>query len=202
MAMFKNLQTMISSLQAEFAASLNQLKTDCETQINALRESINNQQLQQSSQQFEDVVQEVYERQKRGKNLIIYGVPEQEEGVQRMESDCEVVSNVLKAVRPDFIVPQDLKVYRLGQHTREAAHSRPIKITLADESEVVKFIRNNRIQKNNANFNNISLAPDRTIRQREHYKQLKRELDNRTNNGEANLRIRYINGTPKIVHLN
>ena len=51
-------------------------------------------------------------------------------------------------------------------------------------------------------FKNIKISFDRTPRQQEVYKQLKAQLNDRLVKGESNLKIRYFNGTPKIVSLN
>lgn len=48
----------------------------------------------------------------------------------------------------------------------------------------------------------VSLAHDRTLKERQHLAELREVLQTRVDAGEANLTIRYINGTPKIVKKN
>ena len=51
-------------------------------------------------------------------------------------------------------------------------------------------------------FKNIKVSFDRIPRQQEVCKQLKGQVNVRLGKGESNLKIRYFNGTPKIVSLN
>ena len=49
---------------------------------------------------------------------------------------------------------------------------------------------------------NCSIYSDKTPKQLEYYKKRKKELTDRTNRGETNLKIKYYNDVPKIVSLN
>lgn len=79
---------------------------------------------------------------------------------------------------------------------------RPIKITLCEEDIVHNLIRKAKTLRDSNSFKKINISLDRTPRQLEHYKSLKRELNQRISDGETNLKIKYIRGIPKIVSVN
>ncbi|KAJ3657714.1 hypothetical protein Zmor_009499 [Zophobas morio] len=200
MAQFKDFKALINSIQTDFLASLNQLRADLENQVATLKESLINK----PNNQFEEIVAEVMEREKRKNNLIIFGVPEQSSSLnnsQRADLDLSAVNSVLESIKPDPAVPE-FKLQRLGRFLPHNSKTRPIKVTFGDESDVHKFIREAKKLKGNPSFGAISLSFDRTTKQIEAYKQLKQQLDARIATGEKDLKIRYVKGLPKIVSLN
>ncbi|XP_063909845.1 uncharacterized protein LOC135127332 [Zophobas morio] len=204
MAQYKDFKTLISSLQTEFTTAIEKLKEDFDTQLATLRSALHEDQ-RSPSNQFEEIVNEVMERQNRKQNLIIFGVEEQPQistnnNNQRSAIDKSAVENILQLVRPDADV-SGIKIQRLGRFSQQNPGNkpRPIRVILNDEFEVQKFIRNAKVLKSNVNYNNITLSFDRTPKQNASYRQVKEQLGIRISNGETNLRIKYINGSPKIV---
>ena len=163
--------------------------------------------------QFEEVIQEFTERQKRKVNLIIFGVDEERQDsitdsgpkehliVRQSEKDKSSVNKILSTIDPNYN-NVNLKIQRLGRFVEGSLRPRPLRVTLNSELDVLNLLRTAKVLKNNDCYKNLSLSSDRTPRQISHYKQLKEELAVRTKNGEGNLRIRYFNGSPKIVNLN
>ena len=146
----------------------------------------------------EDVVQEVLERQKWSKNVIIFKVPEQPKtmsGAEHPASELRTISEILHITDKDTYV-SNLHVQRLGKFYK--TRSRPIKI-LSSESEVLNVIRGAKNVANNTPYNNIRLYFDRTPKQREYYKLMRSQLIERTNKGETNFKIKYFNCVPHIV---
>ena len=157
MQQFNDIKAMIATLQSEFTASV-KLKQDFETQLSILKSSSDNQ--QQSTNQFDEIVHEVMERQKRKKNLIIFGIPEQQDTqntTQKSEHDKLAVDGILKTIRPDFSLA-DIKIYRLGRLVPTNSKSRPIKVDLKDETDVSKFIHNAKALRRSQDYKNISIA--------------------------------------------
>lgn len=150
----------------------------------------------------EKVVQEVSEREKRKKCVIFYGVPESQELRSRAEqsaNDSSLITEVLHHLSVDVNTASPI---RLGKYDPSRANSaRPIKVELSAESAVFTILRNARKLKS-SNWPNISISADRTPMQRDLYRQVKSELQRRTDGGEANLRIRYKNGVPTITKSN
>lgn len=60
-------------------------------------------------------------------------------------------------------------------------------------------ILRNKIKLRDSEFSKISIQPDQTLRQRMYMSNLRKSLDQRRENGESNLTIKYFNGIPKIV---
>lgn len=186
---------------------MNELKSvivELKNEVAALKaqnnDVINNRAI--SGEMFNEIVQEVTERQKRTRNIIIYGIKENSNGdmATRKKHDTDCVKNVVNFVSTD-VSTQDLNPIRLGKYLPDSHKPRPIRITFDNEQTVNTIIRNAK-QLKGSEFRNISISFDRTPKQIEYYKTLKKQLDERISNGEANLRIKNINGVPKITSLN
>nr|CAI5825417.1 unnamed protein product [Callosobruchus analis] len=151
--------------------------------------------------QFEEVVEEVNQRNRRKRNLIIFGVDEQnqqEPPQVRLEREKTFIKNMIQAVDSEVELP-DLRPVRLGLFT--TGKNRPIKIVLSSEDHVHRLIRKSKVLKTHKDYKKkkLSISFDRTPRQLEFYRNLKIELENRKQAGEANLHIKYVKGIPRIV---
>lgn len=151
---------------------------------------------------FNNIVHEVIERQKRSKNIIIYGLKENSNNDQhvRLTHDTENVKNILNFLSVDTS-NADIKPIRLGKLLTNTGKPRPIKITFKEEQAVQNITYKAR-QLKNSEYSYINISPDRTPKQIEHYKSLLNQLNERKANGETNLAIKYINGIPTIKSLN
>ena len=200
MSFFKDLKMLITDLRAEFTSSIESLKYELEEQINSAKSIINQQ--PPMSQSFEDVVQEVLERQKRSSNIIVFNVPEHAESIPRSEGldkDKRFVSEVLNSVDHEYDYA-NFHCQRLGKFN--ASRITPIKVFLNSEQDVSNIIRKAKNLITTEQYKNIRLSYDRTPKQLDFYKQLKQEMNDRIRQGETNLKIRYYNGSPRIVRLN
>lgn len=151
---------------------------------------------------FEEILEEFNQRNVRKSNLVIFGVEEQDQELSAatcIEQDKTEVANILRVIEPELNT-QNIKPIRLGIFNN--TKNRPIKISLNDEKRVHSVIRKANVLKNNRSYKNISISLDRTPRQIEHYRKLKKELKEREDGGEQNLRIKYVKGIPKIISLN
>lgn len=153
---------------------------------------------------FEEVIEEINDRNKRKRNLIIFGLKEQNHNDPsniRAENDIKVVSEVINKILPD-LNNTNLKPIRLGRFDLSRAKPRPIKITLENEQTVHDVIRNVNKLKEYQCYRNISVSFDRTPKQINYYNEVKTELNRRISEGDRNCKIKFINGLPKIVSLN
>lgn len=155
---------------------------------------------QKSSREFdfEEVIMELNDRSIRKKNIIIFGLPEQDQtgpAENRLQKDKTAVSEVLKVIDAN-VNTMLIKPTRLGRFTNNKA--RPLKITLQDELEVLNVIKKARNLKNSP-YKNVSVAFDRTQRQIDHYKKLQEEMKSKNSGDTQEFKIRYFNGSPKIV---
>nr|CAI5818719.1 unnamed protein product [Callosobruchus analis] len=64
--------------------------------------------------------------------------------------------------------------------------------------QVLELIKKSPALKNSEEFKNISVSYDRTPRQMQLYKVVRKQIDDTKNGGESNIRIKYVNGIPKI----
>ena len=86
-------------------------------------------------------------------------------------------------------------MFRLGKYSAEATSARPIKLILESEDKKLQVVKKYAFAKRAGSgeqketLKSIALVPDRTQKEREEYKKLKGELDERTKNGEENLVI-------------
>lgn len=151
---------------------------------------------------FEEIVEEINQRNIRRFNLIVFGVEEQDQqqpNTVRIENDKKEVTNIVNFIDTNLDI-SNFKLIRIGSFT--AGKTRPIKIVLDEEKHVHNLIRKAHVLKNNASYNQIAISFDRTPKQIDYYRNVKKQLDDRKNNGEKDIKIKYINGIPKIVSLN
>lgn len=88
-----------------------------------------------------------------------------------------------------------VSVQRLGR--REPEKKRPITVVLKSCQDAIWILKN----KSKAR-KEVRVYDDKTPKQREELNQLRNSLKARTVGGEANLTIKYIKGSPKIVQTN
>lgn len=190
---FKDIKDLVGSLQTQ----IDSLKEQLNMHVNALKSTSIQQTL--SDDNFEDVVREVEERNKRKRNIIIYGLPEPPTNAP--DGDREAVTSLLDFLQPN-IAATDLHVHRLGRIDPSNQRVRPIRVRMSDEKDVAVLVRSAKKLKDSQSFNRVYVSVDRTPRQQEHYKRIRLQLRERMDGGEKDLRIRYVNNVPKIVHLN
>jgi hypothetical protein len=141
-----------------------------------------------------DALAEMTERSERSKNVIMFNVPELNGNGSTstdMAEEKKQVSDILDSSNIP-ITQGILRVQRLGQ--RQDNKIRPIKVTFenGDDAKNLLFRRKKFPP-------SIKIKQDHTIMQRNYLRELWNEVENRRRNGEANLSVKFINGTPKIV---
>lgn len=148
---------------------------------------------------YEEVLEEINERSRRKRNLMVFDVPETGTGGSSAgpsTNDIEMVREIIQTLDPQFQV-QNIKPMRLGRQV--AGKTRPIKLVLGDENEVLRLIRGaGRLKE--SRLKNVRVSVDQTPRQIAHFKKLREEVAGRNAGGDQKFRIRYFNGVPKIVN--
>lgn len=132
------------------------------------------------------VCDEIADRNRRAKNIILHGLGNSENG----EDDLTLFNNMLNEIPS---MPQALSASRIGKSRDNL--SRPIKITFASREEVITIFKNKQffIQKN------LKITNDQTLQERNYLNLLRNQLKLRVEAGDKNLTIKYINGSPKII---
>lgn len=140
----------------------------------------------------EQIIREIYERKKRECNIIIFGIPEQtsSNAKERNLNDETEVINILSSITKD--IPNPKKIFRIGKYNPEK--TRRIKVCFERSDLVMILLRNK-----DKTPNNIKLFSDQTPSQQKFFQKVKSELTQRTNNGESDLTIKYIDGVPSII---
>lgn len=70
---------------------------------------------------------------------------------------------------------------------------------LHSASEIFKILSLSRLLKSDQIFNEIRITSDKTLKQREQFKNLRKQLSDRISSGEQNLTIKYIKSQPIII---
>ena len=152
------------------------------------------------AEKLEETEQKIREDQRemeiRKKNCIIHNLKEveSEDKEYKREQDLAAVDKIMENCdiegnRPVFCI-------RLGKKPGDANKARPLKVIFESEEEKLTLVKKYCITKREGSAEQkkslaeISIVPDRTIKEREEYKKLKDELEERTQNGEKNLVIR------------
>nr|CAI5833081.1 unnamed protein product [Callosobruchus analis] len=148
---------------------------------------------------FEEIVQEVNDRQSRKNNLIIYGIVEStdQSDTRRKVYDADQVKNII-GVLDDEVNTDNIKPIRLGSNN--TGGPRPIKITLRDSNDVRSCIKAAAKLKRHSTLSRINISFDRTPRQVLNYKKLKQEVADRSANGENDLSNCQLMQVPDAVY--
>ena len=141
---------------------------------------------------------EMQEREVRASNALIFGAKEASANniEDRKSHDTEIVKDILNLVGVGLNgeTIDKLKIIRVGKS--EPNKQRPIKVIFPTKEDARKLL----INKNKLNPDSgMYIKYDQTSMQRSYLKNLLQDLQKRTDNGETDLKIKYFNGTPKIV---
>lgn len=172
-----------------------------ETKMKSLEAEITN--IKQSSQtttftqekqlhQEEQIIQEVQNRNNREKNIVLVGLPESSlsNREERMSKDENDVLRIITSLSTE--IPKPIKVFRIGKY--KLGKNRSLKVCFDGIGPAKQLLRNK-----DKLPDDIKIYSDQTPAQQHYLKVLKDELKRRENNGETNLTIKYINGTPTII---
>ena len=128
------------------------------------------------------IIDELADRDRRKKNVIIYNMPEATDHAADKVSFlalCKTVFNL------DVLVT---RVIRLGK--RQESKHRPLLVCFAHEDVKTTVISRSNLLRHHDKFERVFIAPDRTKFEREKHAKLVNELRERKTKGETNLIIR------------
>jgi len=106
------------------------------------------------------------------------------------------VSNVIDSIITGGNI-RPSKVIRLGIYDKN--NPRPIKALFSTPADVFEILKSKRKLLSLQLPSTIGISTDRTLYQRNYMKKLRDELESRRTNGEIDLIIKYIRGTPTIA---
>jgi hypothetical protein len=154
-----------------------------------------------SSSNVETILEEINDRELRSRNIIFYNVPESSSSSTsiRIDHDKSITSKLIHSFctsDPDC----SFKLYRVGRPVKNKP--RPLKVIFQTPNPVMDICKNfdpKRLVDIDPSLENVSLSRDRTLHERKYLSDLRATLKERTDKGENDLTIKYVNGTPKIV---
>lgn len=182
---------------AEVAAETKTLKSQVEKLNKIVDERPGTPNNPADNTNIEPAISELKERERRSFNLLIFGLKELESDNREVSNrhDFSESVNVIEMIRKDVAL-DGIKVGRLGKPG--AGKVRPIRVTFPSKEKAQLILR----AKNNlSGKNGVYIKYDNTPKQREYLKALLVELEDRKAGGEENLRVRYVNGSPKIIRV-
>lgn len=154
----------------------------------------------QRSEEF--IIYEINERNIRASYLLIYNVPESTSinSTDRLAHDSNLVNDFIKVINNDNNITIPLKVIHLGKPDQNK--TRPIKAIFPSPADVFYILKAKKKLLLLQPPSPIRISSDRTLFQRNVMKKLYEELESRRNNGETDLIIKYVKGSPEIVSKN
>lgn len=99
-------------------------------------------------------------------------------------SEISTVNFILRNLGDDI---KPVTVQCLGKPNN---NYRPMKVMVPSISDVYKILGSTRKLKSDQTFNNIKITSDKTLKQRQHFKDLRIQLNNRLSSGEKDLTIK------------
>lgn len=138
-----------------------------------------------------ELLTELNERQIRSRNVLLFNLPESEsEDIEdRKNDDAKSAYEVLSKLGKDCKI---LRNFRLG--VKKDRQIRPLKLVLESSDEALSILKCRNVYQGP-----VKIKGDLTMKQRNHLQLLTKELQQRTDKGEKDLTIRYINNIPQIV---
>lgn len=192
----KEMKITISNHDKSFV-SLNSKMDNISSQINSLFEEnklmnnrLNDLELKMSTLSTEAILSEITERQSKAKNLIIFNAIES--SASSTPNDSILVSELLSSIGAN-IAPT--LITRLGKLSNKP---RPLKIVLSSTSDVFSILKLKHKLRDITKFASIRISSDRTLIQRNYFKNIVKQLEERRNGGERDLVLKYLRGVPTI----
>lgn len=151
----------------------------------------NNMEIKQNGD-YEDMISEMIDRQRRASNIMVANIKEPLGNSQdeRSETDKKSIKDILKNINIDTT---DIKVYRIGKFN--PGKDRLVKVVLNSSNEALTVLKNKR----NIHIPSIRIFSDQTKQQRDFYRSIKKQLDDLKASGDDTKTIKYINNKPVIV---
>lgn len=149
------------------------------------------------------ILQEISERERCSRNVIIRGLKESSSSVieERISDDTSKIAETINPYFPEVVA--NLKSIRLGKPNDRGP--RPLKVFFSSKEIALKLVsdfnKNARGLPPNSGLRSVTMTRDRTPLERESIRLVYTELENRKKNGETDQTINYRDGFPFIVPL-
>jgi len=185
-----NHSTQLNTLSSELASIT--------TKVETLEANITSSNSKASILIDDNLISEMIDRQSRRNNLLLFNLPEALNDSSNASSDSTSIQNILDVLN---LKSKPISVTRLGKpSSSNTTKPRPVKLRFSDQKDIFELFSYRNKLKSNSTWKDIRFSSDRTKQQQEYMSHLRQELLNRQSNGEQDLIIKYIKGTPKIIN--
>lgn len=180
-------QSCIEKHQGDIEA-ISEVQTELALSISDIRSQLANSNSANSS----NIVPELLDRIKRSHNIIITNVPDGgDESV-----DLPLVRNIVNLIQEDA---GSCLVSARRLPSRDGARPRWMRVSFSNSEVVSSILRRKSALMGHSQYRNMVIFDDKTKSQVAELNALRGELGRRQRNGERNLTIKYVRGTPRIV---
>lgn len=180
--LFSDLNSKIDSISTNTSSLIDDV-SNLNNRVNLLENDMANLSL-------EFIVTEFSERQRRANNILLFNLPEPKNASDPSDTaKFTELLNVLKLNTPP------VRLSRLG---KSSIKPRPIKVELSSSHSVFEILKAKHKLRSHNTFSSIHISTDRTAYQRNFFKNIVKELDERKKQGEQDLYLKYIRGVPVI----
>ena len=171
----ENLELRIGNLESSIE-SFRRVQKKQEKEINEIKQSLSEIRVSKS-----EILDEIEDREKRRNNVIIFGLPECNEGTvsKRKKYDETLVKEVFEAIGCDDIDTET--IFRLG---RNIGKMRPVKVTLRNRISKAEIMRKARDLRTSDKYKKVFISNDKTKMQQTEWSDLRRELLHRRETDE------------------
>ncbi|VVC44102.1 Hypothetical protein CINCED_3A014587 [Cinara cedri] len=199
-SLFDKVATITNKINGH-SAQLNTLSSELAsltTKVETLEANIASSNTKSSILINDNLISEMIDRQSRRNNVLFFNLPEALNDLTNASSDSTFIQNIL-----DFLnlKSKSNSVTRLGKpSSSNTTKPRPVKLRFSDQKDIFELFSYQNKLKSNSTWKDLRFSSDRTKQQQEYMSHLRQELLNRQSNGEQDLIIKYIKGTPKIIN--
>lgn len=186
----------------ELVATQSQLIQSCANDICDLRkenanlkqriDALENKDTNPSDDNLYDIQNEISQRINREKNILIMGLTESN-SQEDLTKTKTIIDSIIQGHSPNINV-----CFRVGKPKESQGKPRPLKVCFNNSENAVAVLKNKSKLANTA-YSSLYFTSDSTFTQRRYLENLRKELQQRKENGEEQLTIKYVNKVPKIV---
>ena len=125
-----------------------------------------------SSQTLQTVVKHVVQEEDRSRNVIVFGLAE--------ENETELIDTVGEVFQSIGQKPKIVEACRIGNKSRsDDTATRPVKVRVSSSIVVDQLVANARSLRNTEKFKTVFVCPDRSAEQRKTQRDLVKEMKER-----------------------
>ena len=168
-----SIETRIANVELSLTNFYN-IQQKQQNEINEIKSSMNN---------FKsEILDEIADRESRRNKLIVFGIPEHDSGsvLERKDKDEITIRDIFKTLGFDTTDFDD--AHRVGKIV--TGKVRPLKFSLRSTKEKDSILRKAKLLKNHDRFKRVFISSDKTKRQQDEWRELRKELIDRRNSGE------------------